>query len=138
MQALYMLINFRAISLLILSSVPCIVQERCDHDAHPDSLYGTDGSWHCIMGKSLICLHQKGAVATYSIFCVSLFPSCSYLAHPPLFVQIAGFVNGKSSDASIQQVSLDILESMVLSSHSLFLQVKNEVTMERLIAHLQV
>ena len=52
--------------------------------------------------------------------------------------QIASFVNGKSSDASIQQVSLDILESMVLSSHSLFLQVKNEVTMERLIAHLQV
>ncbi|KAK1887579.1 Engulfment and cell motility protein 3 [Dissostichus eleginoides] len=37
-----------------------------------------------------------------------------------------------------KQVSLDILESMVLSSHSLFLQVKQEVTMERLIAHLQV
>ncbi|KAI4825380.1 hypothetical protein KUCAC02_021063 [Chaenocephalus aceratus] len=37
-----------------------------------------------------------------------------------------------------KQVSLDILESMVLSSHSLFLQVKHEVTMERLIAHLQV
>uniref|UniRef100_A0A672ZH68 ELMO domain-containing protein n=1 Tax=Sphaeramia orbicularis TaxID=375764 RepID=A0A672ZH68_9TELE len=52
--------------------------------------------------------------------------------------KIASFVNGKSSDASIQQVSLDILESMVLSSHSLFLQVKHEVTMERLIAHLQV
>uniref|UniRef100_A0A672ZI69 ELMO domain-containing protein n=1 Tax=Sphaeramia orbicularis TaxID=375764 RepID=A0A672ZI69_9TELE len=51
--------------------------------------------------------------------------------------KIASFVNGKSSDASIQQVSLDILESMVLSSHSLFLQVKHEVTMERLIAHLQ-
>uniref|UniRef100_A0A665TGV7 Engulfment and cell motility protein 3-like n=1 Tax=Echeneis naucrates TaxID=173247 RepID=A0A665TGV7_ECHNA len=48
------------------------------------------------------------------------------------------FVNAKPTDASIQQVSLDILESMVLSSHSLFLQVKQEVTMERLIAHLQV
>uniref|UniRef100_A0A8C6T287 Engulfment and cell motility 3 n=1 Tax=Neogobius melanostomus TaxID=47308 RepID=A0A8C6T287_9GOBI len=45
--------------------------------------------------------------------------------------KIASFVNGKSSDAAIQQVSLDILESMVLSSYSLFLQVKNEVTMER-------
>lgn len=52
--------------------------------------------------------------------------------------QIAGFVNAKPADASIQQVSLDILESMVLSSHGLFLQVKQEVTMERLIAHLQV
>uniref|UniRef100_A0A7N6BPB1 ELMO domain-containing protein n=1 Tax=Anabas testudineus TaxID=64144 RepID=A0A7N6BPB1_ANATE len=47
------------------------------------------------------------------------------------------FVNTKSTDASIQQVSLDILESMVLSSQSLFLQVKQEVTMERLIAHIQ-
>ncbi|KAF3854490.1 hypothetical protein F7725_022545 [Dissostichus mawsoni] len=52
--------------------------------------------------------------------------------------QIASFVNAKSTDVSMQQVSLDILESMVLSSHSLFLQVKQEVTMERLIAHLQV
>uniref|UniRef100_A0A8C5GY96 Engulfment and cell motility protein 3-like n=1 Tax=Gouania willdenowi TaxID=441366 RepID=A0A8C5GY96_GOUWI len=52
--------------------------------------------------------------------------------------KIAGFVNTKPTDVSIQQVSLDILESMVLSSHSLFLQVKHEVTMEKLIAHLQV
>lgn len=52
--------------------------------------------------------------------------------------QIASFVNAKPTDASIQQVSLDILESMVQSSQSLFLQVKQEVTMERLIAHLQV
>lgn len=52
--------------------------------------------------------------------------------------QIASFVNAKVTDESIQQVSLDILESMVLSSHGLFVQVKQEVTMERLIAHLQV
>uniref|UniRef100_H3CTT1 Engulfment and cell motility 3 n=1 Tax=Tetraodon nigroviridis TaxID=99883 RepID=H3CTT1_TETNG len=51
--------------------------------------------------------------------------------------KIAGYVNAKPTDASIQQ-SLDILESMVLSSFGLFLQVKQEVTMERLIAHLQV
>uniref|UniRef100_A0A8C6Q0K3 Engulfment and cell motility 3 n=1 Tax=Nothobranchius furzeri TaxID=105023 RepID=A0A8C6Q0K3_NOTFU len=51
--------------------------------------------------------------------------------------KIANFVNAKATDESIQQVSLDILENMVLSSHSLFLQVKLEVTMERLIAHLQ-
>uniref|UniRef100_A0A667XYA9 Engulfment and cell motility 3 n=1 Tax=Myripristis murdjan TaxID=586833 RepID=A0A667XYA9_9TELE len=52
--------------------------------------------------------------------------------------KIASFVNAKVGDASIQQVSLDILESMVLSSHSLFLQVKHEITLERLITHLQV
>lgn len=56
----------------------------------------------------------------------------------PALFQIASFVNAKLTDASIQQVSLDILESMVQSSHSLFLQVKQEVTMERLVAHLQV
>lgn len=60
----------------------------------------------------------------------------THLSFP--IIQIANFVNAKPTDASIQQVSLDILESMVLSSHSLFLQVKQEVTMERLIAHLQV
>uniref|UniRef100_A0A3Q1H4R2 Engulfment and cell motility 3 n=1 Tax=Acanthochromis polyacanthus TaxID=80966 RepID=A0A3Q1H4R2_9TELE len=52
--------------------------------------------------------------------------------------KIASFVNAKPTDASIQMVSLDILENMVLSSQSLFLQVKHEITMERLIAHLQV
>lgn len=66
-----------------------------------------------------------------------LFPP-SYSLPAVFSCQIASFVNAKSTDASIQQVSLDILESMVLSSHSLFLQVKQEVTMERLIAHIQV
>ncbi|KAI7811564.1 engulfment and cell motility protein 3 [Triplophysa rosa] len=52
--------------------------------------------------------------------------------------KIASFVNMKVLDASIQQVSLAILESMVLSSNSLFNQVKLEITLERLISHLQV
>ncbi|XP_030628633.1 engulfment and cell motility protein 3 [Chanos chanos] len=52
--------------------------------------------------------------------------------------KIASFVNAKVLDASIQQVSLAILESMVLNSSSLFQQVKQEVTLERLISHLQV
>lgn len=74
----------------------------------------------------------------------SLMKSVLSLSHAPsffaclVFPQIAGYVNAKPTDASIQQVSLDILESMVLSSFGLFLQVKQEVTMERLIAHLQV
>ncbi|XP_058253489.1 engulfment and cell motility protein 3 isoform X1 [Hemibagrus wyckioides] len=52
--------------------------------------------------------------------------------------KIAGFVNAKVMDTSIQQVSLDILESMVLSSSSLFHQIREEITLERLISHLQV
>ncbi|XP_053487435.1 engulfment and cell motility protein 3 isoform X2 [Ictalurus furcatus] len=52
--------------------------------------------------------------------------------------KIAGFVNAKVMDTSIQQVSLDILASMVLSSSSLFHQIREEITLERLISHLQV
>ncbi|CAB1322905.1 unnamed protein product [Coregonus sp. 'balchen'] len=52
--------------------------------------------------------------------------------------KIASFVNANVLDVSIQQVSLAILESMVLSSSSLFQQVKQEVTLERLLSHLLV
>ncbi|XP_064807524.1 engulfment and cell motility protein 3-like isoform X1 [Oncorhynchus masou masou] len=52
--------------------------------------------------------------------------------------KIASFVNATVLDASIQQVSLAMLESMVLSSSSLFQQVKQEVTLERLLSQLQV
>nr|XP_023682946.1 engulfment and cell motility protein 3-like isoform X1 [Paramormyrops kingsleyae] len=52
--------------------------------------------------------------------------------------KIAAFVNVKVMDASIQRLSLTILENMVLSSNSLFKLVKEEVNLERLIAHLQV
>lgn len=97
------------------------------------------------MGEPLVCLHQEGAVTcavclslplTVAAHCLTILPAL----HPffPPLLQIASFVNAKPTDASIQQVSLDILESMVLSSSNLFLQVKLEVTMERLIAHLQV
>ncbi|XP_059507572.1 engulfment and cell motility protein 3 isoform X1 [Stegostoma tigrinum] len=52
--------------------------------------------------------------------------------------KIAGFVNKSAMDASIQQLSLAILESMVLSSGFLFQLVKSEVPLDRLISHLQV
>ncbi|XP_041123380.1 engulfment and cell motility protein 3 isoform X1 [Polyodon spathula] len=52
--------------------------------------------------------------------------------------KIAGYVSLKAVDSSVQQLSLAILESMVLSSSSLFEQVQQEVTLEQLIAHLQV
>eukprot|EP00061_Rhincodon_typus_P015837 g43741.t1 len=51
--------------------------------------------------------------------------------------KIAGFVNKSAMDASIQQLSLAILESMVLSSGFLFQLVKSEVPLDRLISHLQ-
>lgn len=87
------------------------------------------------MGEPLFCLHQKGPrCSPHASRAFSEFDFLKLTFLP----QIAGFVNAKSTDASIQQVCLDILESMVLSSHSLFLQVKQEITMERLIAHLQV
>lgn len=86
---------------------------------------------------------QRSAVSLQTLTChlpqiffFFLTIAIAHLSFP--ITQIANFVNAKPTDASIQQVSLDILESMVLSSHSLFLQVKQEVTMERLIAHLQV
>ncbi|KPP77666.1 engulfment and cell motility protein 3-like, partial [Scleropages formosus] len=52
--------------------------------------------------------------------------------------KIASFVNAKVQDASIQRLALAILENMVLSSNSLFQLVRQEVTLERLITHLQV
>lgn len=93
------------------------------------------------MGEPLVCLHQEGAVDLLLSVYLLFFTACNCILNFLSSLsssQIAGFVNAKPTDASIQQVSLDILESMVLSSHSLFLQVKQEVTMERLIAHLQV
>lgn len=41
-------------------------------------------------------------------------------------------------DASIQQLSLSILENMVPTSRLLFELVKKEVTLDCLLAHLQV
>lgn len=95
--------------------------------------------------KKVLHLHLYVCVITdlHTTYQHSLLPfPCVLSVYPSPFLfclpKIASFVNAKPTDASIQQVSLDILESMVLSSHSLFLQVKQEVTMERLIAHLQV
>uniref|UniRef100_A0A8C1D3K4 Engulfment and cell motility 3 n=1 Tax=Cyprinus carpio carpio TaxID=630221 RepID=A0A8C1D3K4_CYPCA len=55
-----------------------------------------------------------------------------------VFIKKVNFGNAKVLDTSIQQVSLAILESMVLSSSSLFNEVKHEITLERLVSHLQV
>ncbi|XP_068812264.1 engulfment and cell motility protein 3 isoform X2 [Struthio camelus] len=52
--------------------------------------------------------------------------------------KIVSYVNMNAMDASVQQLSLSILENMVPSSRLLFELVKKEVTVDRLLTHLQV
>ncbi|XP_009892783.1 PREDICTED: engulfment and cell motility protein 3 [Charadrius vociferus] len=52
--------------------------------------------------------------------------------------KIVSYVNMNAVDASVQQLSLSILENMVPTSRPLFELVKKEVTLDRLLTHLQV
>ncbi|XP_035192482.1 engulfment and cell motility protein 3 isoform X2 [Oxyura jamaicensis] len=52
--------------------------------------------------------------------------------------KVVSYVNMNAMDASVQQLSLSILENMVPSSRLLFDLVKKEVTVDRLLTHLQV
>nr|XP_033796655.1 engulfment and cell motility protein 3 isoform X1 [Geotrypetes seraphini]XP_033796656.1 engulfment and cell motility protein 3 isoform X1 [Geotrypetes seraphini] len=52
--------------------------------------------------------------------------------------KIVNYVNKNLMDATVQQLSLAILENMVLSSTYLYKVVKNDVTLDRLVTHLQV
>uniref|UniRef100_A0A8V0ZGG8 Engulfment and cell motility 3 n=2 Tax=Gallus gallus TaxID=9031 RepID=A0A8V0ZGG8_CHICK len=52
--------------------------------------------------------------------------------------KIVSYVNMNAMDASVQQLSMSILENMVPSSRVLFELVKREVTVDRLLTHLQV
>ncbi|XP_074695831.1 engulfment and cell motility protein 3 isoform X1 [Strix aluco] len=52
--------------------------------------------------------------------------------------KIVSYVNMNMVDASVQQLSLSILENMVPTSCLLFELVKKEVTLDRLLTHLQV
>ncbi|XP_025941170.1 engulfment and cell motility protein 3 isoform X1 [Apteryx rowi] len=52
--------------------------------------------------------------------------------------KIVSYVNMNSMDASVQRLSLSILENMVPSSRLLFELVRKEVTLDRLLTHLQV
>ncbi|XP_074769845.1 engulfment and cell motility protein 3 isoform X2 [Athene noctua] len=52
--------------------------------------------------------------------------------------KIVSYVNMNTVDASVQQLSLSILENMVPTSRLLFELVKKEVTLDRLLTHLQV
>uniref|UniRef100_A0A8B9ZBB0 ELMO domain-containing protein n=1 Tax=Buteo japonicus TaxID=224669 RepID=A0A8B9ZBB0_9AVES len=51
--------------------------------------------------------------------------------------KIVSYVNMNAVDASVQQLSLSILENMVPTSRLLFELVKKEVTLDRLLTHLQ-
>ncbi|XP_061449853.1 engulfment and cell motility protein 3 isoform X2 [Rhineura floridana] len=57
---------------------------------------------------------------------------------PAFIKKIVSYVNVVPMDASIQQISLAILENMVPTSRSLFELVKQQVTVDRLISLLQV
>lgn len=52
--------------------------------------------------------------------------------------KVASFVNAKAMDVSVQQRALAIMEGMVQSSSGLYHQVMKELTLERLVSHLQV
>ncbi|XP_035754704.1 engulfment and cell motility protein 3, partial [Egretta garzetta] len=52
--------------------------------------------------------------------------------------KIVSYVNMNAVNASVQQLSLSILENMVPTSRLLFELVKKEVTLDRLLTHLQV
>ncbi|KAM6353090.1 engulfment and cell motility protein 3 isoform 2-T2 [Alca torda] len=52
--------------------------------------------------------------------------------------KIVSYVNMNAVDASVQQLALSILENMVPTSRVLFELVKKEVTLDRLLTHLQV
>ncbi|KFV47505.1 Engulfment and cell motility protein 3, partial [Gavia stellata] len=52
--------------------------------------------------------------------------------------KVVSYVNMNAVDASVQQLSLSILENMVPTSRLLFELVKKEVTLDRLLTHLQV
>ncbi|XP_074864988.1 engulfment and cell motility protein 3 isoform X2 [Carettochelys insculpta] len=56
---------------------------------------------------------------------------------PAFIKKIVRYVNSSGMEASVQQLSLGILENMVPSSHLLFELVKHEVTLDRLLSHLQ-
>ncbi|NXA73325.1 ELMO3 protein, partial [Thryothorus ludovicianus] len=51
--------------------------------------------------------------------------------------KIVSYVNTNAVDASIQQLSLSVLENMVPTSHTLFKLVKEEVMLDHLLTHLQ-
>nr|XP_032644361.1 engulfment and cell motility protein 3 isoform X3 [Chelonoidis abingdonii] len=57
---------------------------------------------------------------------------------PAFIKKIVRYVNTAGMDASVQQLSLSILENMVPSSRLLFELVKREVTLDRLLTHLQM
>ncbi|XP_075796661.1 engulfment and cell motility protein 3 [Pelodiscus sinensis] len=57
---------------------------------------------------------------------------------PAFIKKIVRYVNISGMDAAVQQLSLAVLENMVLGSRLLFELVRREVTLDRLLTHLQV
>lgn len=70
---------------------------------------------------------------------VRIWPSMPVRWRQPLpLLQVVCYVNMNLMDASVQPLALRLLESVTLSSPVLGQLVKNEVTLDRLLVHLQV
>uniref|UniRef100_A0A8C2FUJ2 Engulfment and cell motility 3 n=1 Tax=Cyprinus carpio TaxID=7962 RepID=A0A8C2FUJ2_CYPCA len=155
------------IQTYITESVDCVCQGRCAEDLYKgiqssdsgvrcDSLklladVSTDITFaqefisrdgHSLLVKIVEDAHEAPLIMTHTLSAFMELMDHGIVSWENLssvFIKkIASFVNAKVLDTSIQQVSLAILESMVLSSSSLFNEVKQEITLERLISHLQV
>ncbi|KAI5105520.1 engulfment and cell motility protein 3 isoform X2, partial [Silurus meridionalis] len=124
--------------LAIISTDVTFAQEFISRDGHSLLIHIVEDTNECVFLPSnsapLIVTHTLTAFMELMDHGIVSWENLSSV----FIKKIASFVNAKVMDTSIQQVSLDILESMVLSSISLFHQIREEITMERLISHLQV
>uniref|UniRef100_A0A670YI65 ELMO domain-containing protein n=1 Tax=Pseudonaja textilis TaxID=8673 RepID=A0A670YI65_PSETE len=89
-----------------------------------------------------VCYSSTGEILAYTLKAfVELMEHdfVSWETLSPTFIKkIVSYINISPLDASIQQISLAILENMVPTSRALFELVKQQVTLDRLIALLQV
>uniref|UniRef100_A0A8C2FSV6 Engulfment and cell motility 3 n=1 Tax=Cyprinus carpio TaxID=7962 RepID=A0A8C2FSV6_CYPCA len=146
--------NLRSVSKQICSFGLCIQSSdsgvRCDSlkllaDVSTDITFAQEfisRDGHSLLVKIVEDAHEAPLIMTHTLSAFMELMDHGIVSWENLssvFIKkIASFVNAKVLDTSIQQVSLAILESMVLSSSSLFNEVKQEITLERLISHLQV
>uniref|UniRef100_A0A8C5X4W7 Engulfment and cell motility 3 n=1 Tax=Malurus cyaneus samueli TaxID=2593467 RepID=A0A8C5X4W7_9PASS len=85
--------------------------------------------------------HDTGEILTHTLKAFTELMEHDFVSWENLstvFIRkIVSYVNMNAVDASIQQLSLSILENMVPTSRLLFELVKKEVTLDRLLTHLQ-
>ncbi|XP_063190111.1 engulfment and cell motility protein 3 isoform X4 [Chroicocephalus ridibundus] len=109
-----------------LKKIFCIVEE------------GNESTSLCL----LICSSSTGEMLAHTLKAFMELMEHDFVSWETLsaaFIKkIVSYVNMNAVDASVQQLSLSILENMVPTSRVLFELVKKEVTLDRLLTHLQV